>query len=440
MTELNEILNGQTPRSIGGVENESSNHSVKAAEEVEVLGQNPSLSQTTTLLMTQFKKMEEEMKNSNKALAHHLMETIANVKQQGEEIMKIKEDLTAKATAIKKVEESQASSRNKVKSLEEKTERNFDLISSNRQRETKGNFIVSGDHIPTYTQNENLFNIMSQAVWHKYGTFIQWEELQSLHRLPGNKIFFSLFSRMPGTTFEKLISHMNSNPNPNVRIYISIQLLEPFNQIFYLARKLKQNRVISNYRLDENGVTHVALSQEHKTFRLHGVEQLQRMKINLPPDLLRELEMRKKTENAWEEAKIARNEKTAFELRQQRSEASTNDRKRPGSSTQFTPPQTKKAPAMRGSPPTSQLSSNNGSTFPAVSQPRGQPTGPAQPTVTGGTATQPHSYAAQQQPPSTAAAGQPGAGYYHSHYHNGVPVNGYGAQTNSFGQQSGTWW
>ena len=228
---------------------------------------------------------------------------------------------------------------------------------------------------------------------------------------------------------------MNSNPNPNVRVYVSIQLLEPFNQLFYLARKLKQSKVISNYSLDENSITHVALSQDHKTFRLHGIDQLRRMNINLPPDLPRELETRKKTEKAWEEAKQARNKKTAFEMRQQRTEASTNDRKRPVSSTNFTPPNNKKCPTMRGYPPTAQNSTNYGPAPLAVAQPQGQQTGLAQPAATGGTATQ-H----QQHPLSTAAAGQPGAGYYHSHYHNGVPVNTrYGSQPHYFGQQYGGW-
>ena len=87
--------------------------------------------------------------------------------------------------------------------------------------------------------------------------WINWEELKALHRLPGNKIFFSLFSRMPGTSYEKLINQMNSNPRPHIKVFMSIQLFEPFSQHYYLARRLKQLKVISNYRLDENGVTHI---------------------------------------------------------------------------------------------------------------------------------------------------------------------------------------
>ena len=140
---------------------------------------------------------------------------------------------------------------------------------------------------------------MATSVWQKYGIEVQWDSLKVLQRLPGNKIFFSLFSRMPGKAYDRLIYMMNSNPQPFVKIYVSIQLFMPFNQRFYLARRLKQQKIISKYRLDENGVSHVALSEETKSFQLDRMEQLHRYNIKIPPNLVNELESRKMTEKAW---------------------------------------------------------------------------------------------------------------------------------------------
>ena len=107
LSELNEILNGQSPTSIGGIPCQAANHSYLATEEVNSLGPNPSLSQTTALIMTQCKKTEEEMSNSNRALAHHLIETLATVKQMGEDLIFVKQDLSAKTELVSRLEGNQ---------------------------------------------------------------------------------------------------------------------------------------------------------------------------------------------------------------------------------------------------------------------------------------------------------------------------------------------
>ena len=75
-------------------------------------------------------------------------------------------------------------------------------------------------------------------------------------------------------------------------------------------------------------MTHVALSEGTRSFRLEGIEQLQRYQVHIPEELLRELYRRKETEVAWEEAKSARNDEAAFERRfQPGAENASNERK-----------------------------------------------------------------------------------------------------------------
>ena len=70
---------------------------------------------------------------------------------------------------------------------------------------------------------------------------------------------------------------MNSNLQPHIKIYVTIQLFEPYAELFYIARRLKHYNGISNYRLDENGNTQIALSPTTQSFKFTGLDQLQTM-------------------------------------------------------------------------------------------------------------------------------------------------------------------
>ena len=63
-------------------------------------------------------------------------------------------------------------------------------FAESKQRGSKGNFIVQGEHIPAYTPNEDLFAKLFPIIQEKYEIRIYPNELKALHRLPNNKIFF----------------------------------------------------------------------------------------------------------------------------------------------------------------------------------------------------------------------------------------------------------
>ena len=86
---------------------------------------------------------------------------------------------------------------------------------------------------------------------------------------------------------------MNFNPNPSIRLYISIQLFEPFAERFYIARRLKYYKCISNYRLDENGNTYISLQTDKMSFKFTGLDQLVSRNVNVPQQIHQEVNFRR---------------------------------------------------------------------------------------------------------------------------------------------------
>ena len=97
------------------------------------------------------------------------------------------------------------------------------IAAENKQHSSKGNFILSGEGIPRPSPNEDLFDIVFTPIFEKYDIWVYPQELKAIHRLPNNKIFFSLLTRLPGYSFDKLIHAMNGNPKAHIKVYISIQ-------------------------------------------------------------------------------------------------------------------------------------------------------------------------------------------------------------------------
>ena len=53
------------------------------------------------------------------------------------------------------------------------------LAAETRQKGSKGNFIVSGDDMPKYNSNENLFYLIFPLIARKYGIQIHYAELKA---------------------------------------------------------------------------------------------------------------------------------------------------------------------------------------------------------------------------------------------------------------------
>ena len=264
-----------------------------AAQQVAQLGDNPSFAQYATYMTSLHMKSDHESKQSRGAMHKVAMATSAAVHINTRDIVHLKNIVSDTSTKYNQVQTDQYNLSNSMAEIKATADKSLKLAAENRQRNSKGNIIVSGDSIPRHHPYENLYDIVSSLIYQKYGIWIYYQEMTALHRLPNNRVFFSLFSRLPGSTFQQLVNFMNSSPKSDIKVFVCIQLFEPFSELYYIARKLKQSRVITNYRLDENGHTSIALSMNTQSFRFTGLDQLQALRVLIPPQLVEEINQRK---------------------------------------------------------------------------------------------------------------------------------------------------
>ena len=183
------------------------------------------------------------------------------MKEHHTEIEDIKKQVNAKDESVSEIKHKQTDIENRMSQMEFTANKAYNMACENRQRISKGNFILSGKHLPKGRSGENLLAIAREVVYRKYEVDIYPQEFKALHRLAGDRILFTLNCMMPGWSYENLIRIMNSNPKPELEVYLNIQLFEPYSELYYIARRLKFHRVISYYRLDKNGNSFIALNE-----------------------------------------------------------------------------------------------------------------------------------------------------------------------------------
>ena len=296
---------------------QNTNFQELAAEQVRQLGpsMDPALSQLATVMATMQLKADHDAKLSSHLLQKALLETVNNVKQNNQEISELKSSLTRSDHACVQLQQQQGQAFSQLGQVYETSVTSYNLAAETKQKCSKGNFIVSGEGVPRISENENLYTLIFPLIYRKYGINVHPSELKALHRLPNNKILFSLYSRMPGRAFDQLVRAMNSNPKPEVKVYVSIQLFEPFAELYYIARRLKYYKYISNYRLDENGNTQIALQIDTMSFKFTGLDQLKALNISVPAQIYQEVAYRRNQIKENEARSAAMNNEKAFKKR-----------------------------------------------------------------------------------------------------------------------------
>ena len=312
-SELDTLLSQPAPQLEDNEEEGSLEQHVQ--DQVDQLGQSPSLVQAVTVLLKQSARSELEARQARQQQHTKLVETVKVLKEHHTDIEGIKEKVNTTEVSVEEVKKNQTDLEKRMLQMEYTANKAYNLACENRQRQSKGNFILSGRHLPKARYGENLLAIAREVVFRKYEVDIYPQEFKALHRLAGDRILFTLNCRMPGWSYEHLIRNMNSNPKPELEVYLSIQLFEPYSDLYYIARRLKFHRVISYYRLDENGNSYVALSEQSKAFKFTSLYQLQQLQIQIPQDLYNELYERRRRNIENENKVAADNLKKAFENR-----------------------------------------------------------------------------------------------------------------------------
>ena len=277
------------------------------------------------------------------------MTTINTVNSNTQDIASVKQSVDTLQSGQADLVRNQSDIYNQLHQIHSLAWKADQTAAENKQRSSKGNFIVQGDHVPPFSPNEDLYAKLFPIIYEKYGIHVYPTELKALHRLPNGKILFSLSTRLPGQNFDNFTRHMNSNPNPHIKVFVTIQLFEPFAELYYIARRLKHYNVISNYRLDENGNTQIALSPTTQSFRFTSLEQLESLQVKIPTQIREEINYRRN--------QISQNEEKTTKINNEKSQ-----KPRPSNPAPRPPQQTYRPPT--GRPP---LSGSN--TVPLRSKP-----------------------------------------------------------------------
>jgi hypothetical protein len=112
--------------------------------------------------------------------------------------------------------------------------------------------------------------------------------------------------------YEQLINVMNTNPQRNFKVFVSIQLFELFQELYYFARRLKFHKVIGYYCLDANGNTWISLTENSINFKFAGLDQLAKLGVDVPGYILDEVNQRKSSIIQNEQEIIKQNFEKAF--------------------------------------------------------------------------------------------------------------------------------
>ena len=224
-------------------------------KQIDKLGPKPTLLQAVSVILKQSAKAEYEARKACHKFEQDLTETKNMVHSNQININNLKEKVVQSEQVMAGIQGSQQNLETRVNQMEFYVNKTYYLACENRQRGSKGNFIVNGRHVPYYQEGENLLMLTRDLIYKKYRIDVNPAEFKFIHRLAGGRILFSLHSRMPGLGYDKLVQIINTNPNPSLAVYLSIQLFEPYSDLFYIARRLKFFKKISYYRLDYDGVT-----------------------------------------------------------------------------------------------------------------------------------------------------------------------------------------
>ena len=259
----------------------------------QVPGLDPSQAQLAILLAQLQIKAEHEAKLARHLLEKSLMTTINTVNTHARNIASLDQSVNVLQSNQADLQKHQSGIFDQLHQIQNLAWQSYKIAVETKQKGSKGNLVVQGEHIPPYSPNEDLYTKVFPIIHQKYGIQVNHNELKSLHRLPNGKVFFTLSNILPGQTFDKFTKIMNSNPNPQIKVFVSIQLFEPYAELYYIARRLKHYQVISNYRLDENGNTQIALSPTTQSFKFTGLEQLQSLQVNIPQQINDEINFRR---------------------------------------------------------------------------------------------------------------------------------------------------
>ena len=149
---------------------DAANIEARAAEQVGQMGLDPAFAKFATYLTTLQMTSDHTLRNA-------LLSTTTAVNTNTNDIAQLKKTVKEAEVCYSQVQSTQGSIFTNLAEIRAIANRSLNLASENRQRESKGNFIVSGEGIPSPAPNEDLFDIIFTMIFEKYGIWVYLQEL-----------------------------------------------------------------------------------------------------------------------------------------------------------------------------------------------------------------------------------------------------------------------
>lgn len=158
--------------------------------------------------------------------------------------------------------------REEVKKLREVVRQQGDELDEGRQRELKGNLILSSPHnhkknlVSLFPKDEelgerSLKDHVLELINNKWGVRIPEADIQALHRLPNNSIVLRVWRRTEGSAWSKLVDKIKTGGlegKRDMNLFLNFQLTRRRGELVREMRNLKKDGLIFKFWTDENGV------------------------------------------------------------------------------------------------------------------------------------------------------------------------------------------
>ena len=175
--------------------------------------------------------------------------------------------------------ESEVASTPTQSHIEERLRLTEDEVDEGRQRQLKGNLILSSskkgqNSLIKSAQELNgrpLLDHINELLITKYGVSVPYDDVQACHHLPNGSVVLRIWRRTEDSAWSKLVQAIRSKPISSINFYANFHMTGRRNEILYQLRQLRhQDKGGYQFKLftDENGSIAVKFPDSDKKYKI----------------------------------------------------------------------------------------------------------------------------------------------------------------------------
>lgn len=163
--------------------------------------------------------------------------------------------------------------------LEERLRLAEDEVDEGRQRQLKGNLILSSSKrgqrsLIKTTQELNgkpLLEHINELLSQKYGVSVPDEDVQACHHLPNGSVVLRIWKRTENSAWTRLIQAIRSKPISAINFFANFHMTHRRNELLFQLRQLRrEDKEGYNFKLftDENGAISIKFPDSDLKYKL----------------------------------------------------------------------------------------------------------------------------------------------------------------------------